>query len=164
MGSVFGNLSSELANLSSAPANSLGYIYGQYGVNPSSKDRGNELQAAITREMWDDYQTTYMPYLDKLTYAGSTAGQAEMTNQMLGTIDNRYKGMAERTATRNNRNLGRFGIANDSRQSASNQRRNQLTAALGLSQDKYNARLDATNRVEGLLTGGALSKEGLTGS
>lgn len=141
---------------------STGYVYSQYGVDSSSKGRANELQAAITREMWDDYQTTFEPYLSKMTDAASFSGQKKMTDELVTGIKNNYQGLAQRSDARSDRMMGRYGLKETGRESASSSRMSALNAAAGLNRDTTNARIDASNRVESLLTGGALSKEELT--
>lgn len=130
-------------------------------VSKTDDKYAQKTQAGITRAMWDDYKNTYLPKLEELAYLGSRDGQEQMTNELIGGIKDSYNGFADQSADRSNRSMQRFGLSPTAQESSSNTRKSALTAAAGLSRDTYDARIDAANRVEGLLTGGALSKEGL---
>lgn len=136
-------------------------IYDTINANVND-DRGAEkTQAAVTRAMWDEYETSYLPYLKDLAQIGSREGQREMTDDLVGGIEENYQGYESRVAGRNERTLGRFGMEATPQQKAYQSRMASLNKAAGLSRDTYSARVDAANRTEALLTGGALSKEGL---
>lgn len=130
-------------------------------VSKGDDEYAQKTQAGITRAMWDDYNATYLPRLEELSSLGSRAGQEQMTSDLIGGIRDNYSGFADRSAARSQRTMSRFGLAPSARESSASARKSALSAAAGLNRDAYDARIDSANRVEGLLTGGALNKEGL---
>jgi len=136
-------------------------IYDHINANVGD-DRGAEkTQAAVTRAMWDEYESTYLPYLTDLAQIGSREGQQEMTDDLVGGIKDNYNNYTDRVTGRTERTSQRYGLSQTPRQSAYTERLAELNKAAGLNRDTYKARIDAANRTEALLTGGALSKEGL---
>jgi hypothetical protein len=135
-------------------------IYSDYGVSSSSKKRANQLQAAITRAQYDDYQTRFVPYLNKLTAQVSdeqvAADKSRWNNEFMNQAKNN-PGLAMESS---NRNLSRYGVSQDNRANKAG-----MGLAKANSTSSAIANMNATNqaiddRVTQLLSGQQLKAKG----
>lgn len=104
-------------------------IFAKNGVNRGSDHAASELSAAITRQQFNDYQTRFMPYLQKLngmvTPEAVKQQQTEWTNTMLG----QQQSQVQQGFGLTQRNLSRYGAAQDPRVASSGMRTSQIDAA-----------------------------------
>lgn len=108
---------------------SLAGMYTQYGVNPNGSKRAQELSAAITRQQFNDYQTRFMPYLQQLNSMVSPAAVKEQQAEWTNNVMQQYQTAPQQGFGLTQRNLARYGAAQDPRVASSGMITSQIDAA-----------------------------------
>ena len=104
-------------------------LYSQYGVDPNGDKRAQELSAAITRQQFNDYQTRFMPYLQQLNNMVSPSAVKEQQAEWTNNVMQQYKTAPQQGFGLTQRNLSRYGAAQDPRVASSGMRTSQIDAA-----------------------------------
>lgn len=108
---------------------SLAGMYKQYGVDPNGSKRAQELSAAITRQQFNDYQTRFMPYLQQLNSMVSPAAVKEQQTEWTNNVMQQYQTAPQQGFGLTQRNLARYGAAQDPRVASSGMITSQIDAA-----------------------------------
>lgn len=124
---MFTPIQSTVQNIQS-PSN-LSAMYTQYGVDPNGDKRAQELSAAITRQQFNDYQTRFMPYLQQLNNMVSPSAVKEQQAEWTNNVMQQYKTAPQQGFGLTQRNLSRYGAAQDPRVASSGMRTSQIDAA-----------------------------------
>lgn len=137
---------------------SLGYVYGQYGVDPNGKKAASDLQAAITRAQYEDYQTRFLPYLNQLVGKTNATGTAESLAQAQTTLNESNQRANQMAFGLDARNMSRYGVQSNN---AANDKR---MMALGLAANNANTATQTmqniVDRNQAVLSGGNLNPMG----
>ena len=107
----------------------LSNMYTQYGVDPNGDKRAQELSAAITRQQFNDYQARFMPYLQQLNNMVSPAAVKEQQSEWTNNVMQQYQTAPQQGFGLTQRNLARYGAAQDPRVASSGMRTSQIDAA-----------------------------------
>ncbi|CAN8139582.1 hypothetical protein THIOSC15_1660002 [uncultured Thiomicrorhabdus sp.] len=135
-------------------------IYSQFDdVNPNAKDRSNQLQAAITREQYDDYNDRFSQYLTTLTDQVSNEQVAADKSKWNSIFQGQANTQADKANEMTNLNLSRFGLTQNARESESNKRLAGLTASSNAVGNMNNMNQSIDDRVTALLSGQNLSDQ-----
>ena len=114
---------------SGQPTATLSGMYSQYGVDPNSDKRASQLSAAITRQQFNDYQARFAPYLSQLNNAVSDSAIKQRQTEMTGLINQQAAMQPQLSQAMSQRNLSRYGAAQDPRAQGYGLRTAQLDSA-----------------------------------
>jgi len=143
-----------ISTLQAAPT---GDIYSQFGINSGASDKGNQLQAAVTRSQYDDYQRRFSPWLGTLTSMTSDAYVNGEKQRWAGDISKSATLSANNAATASSRGLSQFGAAQDGRANAQNQSLGLLGAGSNTVANTNNMNQSIDDRLLTLMSGQSLS-------
>lgn len=104
-------------------------IFAKNGVNRGSDHAASELSAAITRQQFNDYQARFMPYLQQLNNMVSPSAVKEQQVEWTNNVMQQYKTAPQQGFGLTQRNLSRYGAAQDPRVASSGMRTSQIDAA-----------------------------------
>ena len=120
-------------------------------IDVNSKGGAGELNAAITREQWEDYKARFQPYEDRLAAifknGGLMEGEAERIPEAGNQSFDTMRGIADRR-------LSRYGIAPNKDQTTSRDRMASLDKAIASVDAKNNLWATADERQDKIMTGG----------
>jgi len=120
-------------------------------IDASSKGGASAINAAITREQWEDYKKRFQPYEDRLAAiyknGGMMEGEAERIPEAVNQSFTTMRGIADRQ-------LSRYGISPNEDQAASRNRMASLDQAIASVDAKNNLYATADERQDKIMTGG----------
>lgn len=131
----------------------LSGMYTQYGVNPGSDKKASELSAAITRQQFNDYQARFSPYLKQLNSAVSDSAIKQRQTEMMGLINQQANAQPQLTQAMSQRNLSRYGAAQDPRAQGFGLRMAQLDSAANAAKQINQMNSDIKDTSMALLSG-----------
>lgn len=134
-------------------------IYSDYGVSDSSSKKANQLQAAITRAQYDDYQKRFAPYLDTLTSQVSDSQIAADKSKWNNTFLNQAQSNGLTAQAMTSRDLGRYGVSNDNRTKDTSKRLADINATSNAVSNMNTMNQSIDDRVMSLLSGQKLSSQ-----
>jgi hypothetical protein len=135
----------------------LSGMYSQYGVDPNSSKKASELSAAITRQQFNDYQTRFSPYLTQLNSSVSDEAIKQRQTDMMGLINQQAAMQPQLTMQASQRNLSRYGAAQDPRAQGFGLRMAQLDSAANASKQINQMNSDIEDTSMALLSGQKLT-------
>jgi hypothetical protein len=120
-------------------------------IDASSKGGASAINAAITREQWEDYKKRFQPYEDRLAAiyknGGMMEGEAERIPEAVNQSFTTMRGIADRQ-------LSRYGISPNEDQAVSRNRMASLDQAIASVDAKNNLYATADERQDKIMTGG----------
>jgi hypothetical protein len=120
-------------------------------IDVNSEGGAGEINAAITREQWEDYKARFQPYEDRLAAifknGGLMEGEAERIPEAVNQSFDTMRGIADRR-------LSRYGIAPNKDQTTSRDRMASLDKAIASVDAKNNLWATADERQDKIMTGG----------
>lgn len=134
-------------------------IYSDFGVSDGSSKKANELQAAITRQQYDDYQTRFVPYLNQLTAEVSPNQIAADKNEWNNTFMNQANEQGLLSSAMTNRNMSRFGAEYNPRLKKENDVAAKAYSSGSAVSNMNNMNQSIDDRVVALLSGQNLSDQ-----
>ena len=132
-------------------------IYSDYGISSSSNTKASDLQAAITRQQYDDYQARFSPWLDTLTSEVSDANIAQSKRDWSNEITQDSQNAMNRGLAASGRNMSRFGIAESARTKQANKSLAEFSAGQNTVGNINNMNQSIDDRVMTLMSGQNLS-------
>jgi len=137
----------------------LSGMYTQFGVDPNGKKKASELSAAITRQQFNDYQTRFSPYLKQLNNAVSDSAIQQRQSDMMGLINQQANAQPQLTQAMSQRNLSRYGAAQDPRAQGFGLRMAQLDSAANAAKQINQMNSDIKDTSMALLSGQKLTPD-----
>ena len=120
-------------------------------IDVNSEGGAGEINAAITREQWEDYKKRFQPYEDRLAAiyknGGMMEGEAERIPEAVNQSFTTMRGIADRQ-------LSRYGISPNEDQAVSRNRMASLDQAIASVDAKNNLYATADERQDKIMTGG----------
>jgi hypothetical protein len=153
---LFDSTTGVVGNVVSQPSNLSG-MYSQYGVDQNSKKKASELSAAITRQQFNDYQARFSPYLSQLNNAVSDSAIAQRQTEMTGLINQQAGLQPQSSQAMTQRNLSRYGAAQDPRAQGYGLRMAQLDSAANAAKQINQMNSDIKDTSMALMSGQKLT-------
>jgi hypothetical protein len=132
-------------------------MYIRYGVDPNGDKKASELSAAITRQQFNDYQKRFSPYLTQLNSAVSDSAIQQRQTEMTGLINQQAGLQPQLSQASAQRNLSRYGAAQDQRAQGYGLRMAQLDASANAAKQINQMNSDIKDTSMALMSGQKLT-------